>query len=148
MYQLFGQSLEPATLHGRPRLHGIDFLHGMVHPLLEREQRFTDGGLADIADDAGGYFLVGLGAPGAFQAGLAEAILVEEQAHFTKLLTRQIFRAVNHDAKGCRLVKLFVDKLMKAFKVVRRFLVFAVVLLANHQLVGVCGNYRVIFRPE
>ncbi|VAW94458.1 hypothetical protein MNBD_GAMMA20-1226, partial [hydrothermal vent metagenome] len=73
------------ALDGRPIVEPVDFAHGILHPLLKGNQGFAQGRLADVADDAGGNFVVGLVAPGGAQGGLAEAVLVEQQAYLFEL---------------------------------------------------------------
>ncbi|MNL68808.1 hypothetical protein D3C87_1935870 [compost metagenome] len=78
MHQLPGKAIEPFTLHRRPLLEGVDFLHGIGHPLIEWQQGFADSGLANVADDAGSDFLVGLVTPCAFEADFAKTVLIEQ----------------------------------------------------------------------
>ncbi len=77
-------------------LRGEHLLQCVVDALLVGHQGVADGGLADVADDAGGDVLVGHLAPGGGQVGFAEAGLVEFQRQLAQLLAGQFARPGEH----------------------------------------------------
>ena len=82
VHQLFGQPFQPFALVVGPAVLGKNAVHGFGYALFKRDQRFTQSGAADIADDAGGYVFIGLVAHGALQASLGVAVVVQQQFYF------------------------------------------------------------------
>ena len=85
-FGLGGEFLEPLTLRVRPLAGGEDGLQGIVHALVIGLQGITQGGLTDVADDAGGDFLVREFLVGGGEAGLGETGLVEFILKLAKLV--------------------------------------------------------------
>ena len=75
--ELLGQPVQPLALDGCPGMQYIDFIHGVPHTLVERNQRLTQGGLPNVTENAGGNLVIGLVAPGGSQLGFAVAVLVQ-----------------------------------------------------------------------
>ena len=109
VHQLLGQPLQPSTLRRGPTVRLVDLLHGLGHALIERNQRFAQCGLADIANDAGGDFLIGLLAPGGAEIYLVVAVSIQQQAHFAQLLAGEITRAIYYHAPTKAIVFAWIN---------------------------------------
>ena len=98
--ELLGEAVEPAALGGAPGLEGGDPLHGGLDALVEGDEGFADGCLADEADDAGGDVGVGLVASGVLEVrrGLADG--VEREADFLELRSGEVAGAEGGEPEG------------------------------------------------
>ena len=73
---------------------------GVVHTLVIGLQGITQGGLTDVADDAGGDFLIGDLLVSSREAGLGETSLVEFILKLAKLLAGERLRTSDDGEQG------------------------------------------------
>jgi hypothetical protein len=112
----------------------------VIDPLAERDERIAEGGLADVADDGGGNFLIRHGPPGNGEANLGKTFVLESEAKLAEILAGQLLRPGDDGNEGGDLIALGIDEIFERFEVVLGFVHFSVALDDGDEFVFVVGD--------